>query len=866
MSSCRAQRLPMSRHPAPATPTRAVGARACGWRAAAAALAFALAAPLVHAQRSAADAPAAPASAPAPIALVDLPARAEEDHRIAELASARTTDRDAVAQLEQRLAALGRLVDERLRAQRSEKLRRLPVIRLESLARQWAFEERRFDAWQADMRQTFAPYLEDAARLAARRAEWQATRAAQGSAALPDALADSADAMVDELKAAEQALAPMLARQIELGQRASLVESRIRAGSAEVAAAVAAIDRGLLRIGAPPLWSAQPAGTGGELQSAWVGLDGELRFAREYTQHGPAEHLALGLIQLLLLALLVWLVIRDRTAPLSQRDTGGAAGEGVSSAEASARVLARPVSAWLLLSMLTSIAFGTSAPLIAREAAMLVALVPMLRLLPPSSLLRHGRAPFVAIVALYLLQRVAIALMGSSHLFRLYQLALAVLMLASCVWLLRRRRGSGATPGEPRAPATSRLFAAVAGAIALVACVANIVGNVSLAEMLVAGVIDSSYFALLMHSGVAVALALLAMVQQLPAVARRRWQREHGANLTRLAARTLGIAAFVGWAVYTLDVFRALRPVRAAAEGLLSHAFTFGAVSISLGNVFVFALSVLISIGVARITRLLLRDHLLDRATLPRGVGNSAASLAYYGILLLGFLFALSAAGFEVSQLAIVFGALGVGIGLGLQNIVTNFVAGLVLMFERPIRPGDAVDFEGVSGEVREIGMRATIIRTFDGADVVVPNGTLTASNLTNWTLFDRRRRIEVAIGVAYGSDPQRILPLLVETARQTPGVALEPAPIALFTGYGNSSLDFVLRAWTRDYDRSATVGSDLRTRVLQAMNDAGVEIPFNQLDLNLRGVSDAAGSALRAGEQSGGTTPPARPADAAPT
>lgn len=848
----------MRPHPNPAHPAgrRAAGPRRCGWRAAAVALGLVLAAHLAHAQRGAAAAPTAPASAPAPIVLVDLPARAEEDHRLAELASARTSDPEAVVQLEQRLAALGRLVDERLRAQRSQNLRRLPVIRLESLARRWAFEARRFDAWQADMQAAFAPYLEDAARLAARRRDWEATRAATGGAALPAALAGRAEAMLAELKAAEQALAPMLARQIKLGQRASVVESRIQAGSADVTATIAEIDRRLLHIDAPPLWSAQAAGAGREFESAWLGLGDELRFAREYGEHGPAEHLALGLVQGLLLVLLAWLVVRNRVVPASQRIAGGD--------DASARVLARPVSAWLLLSMLAALAFGTGAPLIAREIAMLVALVPMLRLLPPSSLLRHGRAPFVAIVALYLLQRLGLGLMGSSYLYRLYQLGLAALMLALGVWLLRRQRRRGAAPDAPPVSPAAGAFAAVAAVLALVAAVANLLGNVSLAEMLVAGVIDSSYFALLMHAGVVIAVALLKLVQQLPAVARHAWQRDHGAELARLAARTLAVAAFIGWAVYTLDVFRVLRPVRAAAEDLFSHAFRFGAISISLGHVFVFALSVLVAIGVARVTRLLLRDYLLDRETLPRGVGNSVASLAYYGILLLGFLVALSATGFEVGQLAIVFGALGVGIGLGLQNIVTNFVAGLVLMFERPIRPGDAVDLAGVSGEVREIGMRATIIRTFDGADVVVPNGTLTAANITNWTLLDRRRRIEVAVGVAYGSDPPRILALLVETARQTPGVMHEPQPIALFVGYGNSSLDFVLRAWTRDFDRSVIVGSELRTRVLQALNEAGVEIPFNRIDLNLRSVSAAAGSALRSATPA--APGPQPPRDGAPT
>ena len=116
---------------------------------------------------------------------------------------------------------------------------------------------------------------------------------------------------------------------------------------------------------------------------------------------------------------------------------------------------------------------------------------------------------------------------------------------------------------------------------------------------------------------------------------------------------------------------------------------------------------------------------------------------------------ALAAAGFQLSELAIIIGALGVGIGFGLQNVVNNFVSGLILMFERPIQPGDVIEVSGTSGKVREIGMRATTLTTFEGADVVVPNGTLLSEKLINWTLSDMNRRLDVNVGVAYGTRPE---------------------------------------------------------------------------------------------------------------
>jgi small-conductance mechanosensitive channel len=226
-------------------------------------------------------------------------------------------------------------------------------------------------------------------------------------------------------------------------------------------------------------------------------------------------------------------------------------------------------------------------------------------------------------------------------------------------------------------------------------------------------------------------------------------------------------------------------------------------------------------------------------------VGNSISSLSYYALVFAGLAVALVAAGFEMSQLTIVVGALGLGIGLGLQNVVNNFVSGLILMFERPIQPGDVVEVGGVSGKVREIGMRATTLSTFEGADVVVPNGMLLSEKLINWTLSDQDRRIDVNVGVAYGSDPRKVLELLLDVTTSTEGIATEPAPTVLFVGFGASSLDFSIRAWTNNFGDWVKIRSNLTVRVHDALRAAGVEIPFPQQDLHVRSVSAAAAAAL---------------------
>jgi small-conductance mechanosensitive channel len=177
-----------------------------------------------------------------------------------------------------------------------------------------------------------------------------------------------------------------------------------------------------------------------------------------------------------------------------------------------------------------------------------------------------------------------------------------------------------------------------------------------------------------------------------------------------------------------------------------------------------------------------------------------------------------------------------VGIGFGLQNIVNNFVSGLVLAFERPIQVGDVIQMGSVSGHVRKIGLRSSTIRVFDGSEVIVPNANLISNEVTNWTLSDRLRRLELSVGVEYGTDPRQMLEILERVAKEHPDVQEHPAPVPLFVGFGDSSLDFLIRFWTARAD-FPSVTSDIAVEVNAALKEADISIPFPQRDLHLRSV-----------------------------
>jgi small-conductance mechanosensitive channel len=528
--------------------------------------------------------------------------------------------------------------------------------------------------------------------------------------------------------------------------------------------------------------------------------------------------------------------------------------------QAATKVLRRPLSAWLLLSLIGVLFFFPDAPLVMHQMALLLALVPVLRLLPDRVFEVLGRWPYFG-TALYLLYRLNILLLDQPMYFRLYTLGIALVTAAALVWLLlssqRRHERAGTRPAH----VAVRVFGWLAVAALLVASVANIVGNVSLAEMLTGAVLDSAYVGLALYAGANVLVSVLSLLMGRREMTRFRVITQHAGPLLASLNRLLMFGALVAWIVVTLNEFRVARPLFGMARQVLTFPLEAGNISVTLGSILLFFFSIYVAFWVARTVRVLLRDEVLPKMELPRGVGNSISSLSYYGLVLIGLMVALAAAGFETSQFAIIFGALGVGIGFGLQNVVNNFVSGLILMFERPIQPGDVVEVSGTSGKVREIGMRATTLTTFEGADVVVPNGTLLSEKLINWTLSDMNRRIDVEVGVAYGSDPRRVLELLREVALGTPGISAQPEPAIVFKGLGPSSLDFGVRAWTNDFGDWVTIRTEMTARVYEALRREKIAIPFPQQDLHLRTMSPEVASQLARAEAAATTSPPQAPA-----
>ncbi|WP_369434432.1 mechanosensitive ion channel family protein [Psychromonas sp. MME1] len=276
-----------------------------------------------------------------------------------------------------------------------------------------------------------------------------------------------------------------------------------------------------------------------------------------------------------------------------------------------------------------------------------------------------------------------------------------------------------------------------------------------------------------------------------------------------------------------------------AISGIMALGFNIGELRISLGLIVVSTLTLFATVFISKVIPKILLDESVSGKLIERGARTSISHLLQYFIIIVGFLIAVSMIGFDLTKVTIILGALGVGIGFGLQGIVNNFVCGLVLLFERPLREGDTIDIsDGLSmGVIKKIGLRATIVQTFDNADMIIPNADLISNQVTNWTLQNRQARLSVPVGVAYGSDVVLVNTILLECAKNHQAVLKSPPPYILFMDLGDSSLNFQLRVWLADADERITVRSDLYHDIVNKFAEENIEIPFPQRDLHLRSV-----------------------------
>jgi small-conductance mechanosensitive channel len=295
----------------------------------------------------------------------------------------------------------------------------------------------------------------------------------------------------------------------------------------------------------------------------------------------------------------------------------------------------------------------------------------------------------------------------------------------------------------------------------------------------------------------------------------------------------------ITWAIWTLVAFALLGWLEPVRDALDTVAFTVGSARFSLLDATSAILTLLVFVLTAAYVGALLESRLMAASEISIGLRVGIAKTVRFGLIILAALLAFNVVGFDLGGLTVFSGALGVGIGFGLQRIASNFVSGFILIGDRSIRPGDVITIDERFGVVRELRARYIVVRDRDGVDTLIPNETIITSQVINWSYADRAIRLKLAVQISYEDNPREAMQLLLEAARSHPRVEPAPEPAARVMGFGESGIDLELRYWIRDpEDGINNVRSDLYLAIWDAFRAAGITIPYPQRDVHLRAAS----------------------------
>jgi potassium-dependent mechanosensitive channel len=697
----------------------------------------------------------------------------------------------------------------------------------------WEARQLQTDRWLSALTRRTSDLQAEMGRLTELQARWSRAQAfAQASKAPGPVLQQVADLLAG-IAAAQAELQAQLTAALDLQSQVAREVARCSAVLAQIAQAQGQAMGGILVRDSPPIWSAEGWAEGrsvlrGRLRDVLASRrEALVRYGRDPSLGWPL-HLG-GFLVLVG----VFRAARRRAPQWT------AAGQELSSATAA---FWHSYSAALIVPIVVASSPTSAVPPTLRQLFEICALVPAIRLARP--MLDRRMAPWLNLLALLFF--VDVARQNLAGVIGFEQALLMIEMLAGIAALgYTMTRGSlyRATL-QPRvdgdlSPALRWAAYLLLGAFS-VALIAGPLGYMRVGRLLAAGILSSGALALMFYACVLVAKGLVAFILRVWPLQLLRMVQRHRELLERRTGMVLRWGAIAGWTVRTLDYLGLFQPVLAAGAAVLAARLERGAVRLSLGDVVEFVLVVWVAYLVSAFVRFVLEEDVFPRIRLPRGISYALSSVLNYVLIAFGFLLGLGALGLDLTKVTILAGAFGVGIGFGLQSVVNNFVSGLILLFERPIHVGDVIHIGDLSGEVRRIGIRASVVSTWQGAEIIVPNAQLITERVTNWTLSDRRRRIDLPVGVNYGAPLEQVTQLLVSVAQGHPHVMRDPAPQAFFMSFGQSAINYELRVWVEDFSQWARIHTEVAAAVYRALHGAGMYIPFPQQEVRIVGTPEA--------------------------
>jgi potassium-dependent mechanosensitive channel len=759
-----------------------------------------------------ATAEAAAAVAPTPVPLADVVAAADAATERLQEVVADVTGNQTSATINAQLQALAPEIDARLDETRRLTTPGVPLDTIRELELRWQRIADQLAAWSADLTARATILDREIALLPELRTTWRATQEQARDARAPQELTQRIDSVLKSIDQSEAALQKRRATILSLQTRVAGQTQRVQAAMRSIRSAQAAAVGRLWVQDSAPIWSpAVLEAAGGNLVSqSQASFGPQVELLRVYAAREWTKFVYLALM----FAALAFLLnkVKQKAARWTENDPP---------LDRANRILQQPFATAAILALLFAGPLFPEAPRLFWTIAAVIALAPLTVLLR-RLLDQHLRPILYALVVLFLVAQFRASIASLPIVSRVVLLTEMIGGALFVAWFLR---GRPRTESDVMSRTLSRVAARAGLALFGVVFVAASLGYMGLANYLAAGALSASYYAVLLYAAAGIVEGLVLFALQIRPLNSFRVVQQHRALLRRRTAQIIRFAAVVIWVLLSLGAFGIRDLVLTRISAVLNAEIAVRSLHFSLGAVLAFALTIWAALLISRFVRFVLEEEVYERVHLARGSSYAVSTVLHYLILLGGFFAALAATGVDMTRFAILAGAFGVGIGFGLQNIFNNFFSGLILLFERPVQVGDVVEIGPVTGVVQRIGIRASVIRLPDSAQLIVPNGQLISEKVTNRTFSSRRVRLSLRIGVAYESEPDQVLDLLKRTAAEHKLVAKDPAPEALLKEFAADALMFELGFWTETPAAGPQIQSEVAVAVFDAVRDAGIEI-----------------------------------------
>ncbi len=427
----------------------------------------------------------------------------------------------------------------------------------------------------------------------------------------------------------------------------------------------------------------------------------------------------------------------------------------------------------------------------------------------------------------------------------LYRIHIALLALIIIPILFMQIKASKKARGDT-AGRTFRSLLRLAITVLLIALVAQVAGFMNFSSWLLRATFETGMVLLFAHMLLRLGSGGINFLLQQPPLSAWKFTKRSGRELAERLTRMLRILVITYSVFYLLPLWRLFASSSEAWEVLLAYSLTLGATTISVEMITLALGTLYLTFQLSWLLQAILETRFFYRKNLDHGVRDAIKKLMHYGVVTIGFLTVLSTLGMGLQNFVVVLGAFGVGIGFGLQDIVNNFLSGLILLFERPIKVGDFIVVNDEWGTISKIGLRSTVVETINHAEIIVPNSQLISEKVTNWTLSSRKARLVVPVGVAYGSEVELVMRILTEVATNHPDAVQDPGPSILFMKFGDSSLNFEIRVFIHDIASRFRIRSEMLQQIDARFRAAGIEIPFPQRDLHLRSIDEKVTEQIR--------------------